>query len=80
MGLLSILQEDIIPVRYMNVLYVPAAALGGGLAFAHTGSWLFAIGADIFYYVFLWIATGIGILVSRLACQLLGISNPPIQY
>lgn len=70
----TFMTEDIVPLKLLNVLFVPTAAVAGGLVFARSGSWWYAIQLDLFVLGGLWIlvfpakwlAEGIVLTVERI--------------
>lgn len=80
MGLLDVLRRDIVPLRYLNILIIPAASLLGGWTFTQTGSWWMAIQADVFFFTITWLIVWPACWVAGGICRLLGLSDPPVQY
>lgn len=57
---------DMIPVTRLNFLFVPAAAIMGGLAFSYSGSWWKAIEVDAGSLIGLWILVFPASLITNL--------------
>lgn len=51
------LNVDVIPPAWMKYAILVASSICGGVAYATSGSWLVAIGCDLFSMSVLWIVT-----------------------
>jgi hypothetical protein len=78
--LYTIMHADIIPVRYLNFLYVPAASLAGGFTYAMTGHWPLAIGCQLTLLSFFWLITAPAVWIASAICRFFGWNDPPVQY